>query len=399
MKKAVMYGAGSIGRGFIGALFSEIGYEVVFIDVNDDVIHLINSEKTYPQIIMNKEQPIHWIKNIRAVDGKDPEAVSNEIATADIMATALGAAVLEKVSPIISKGLLKRWEKDSSNTLDILICENLMDADLLLKKYLLKSLPKDKHSLFDKNVGLVETSIGRMVPPADPNLIPKSEHPLAVRVEPYDFLPVDKAAFKGTIPNYKKIIPYEPFHYYLERKLYVHNMAHVTTAFLGKFLKKTFIHEAANDLSIQMIVRGCMTESCMMLSKKFYIPFSELNAHMNDLLHRFKNPYLKDTVTRVARDPIRKLQPSDRLVGAARSCEDMNITPVYLSFAIALALSFMENEDPFCLMETVCKIKKSELLAQHITYFYNKIIDPHFSLQSAISLIDELNADIYGEII
>ena len=68
--KAVMYGAGSIGRGFIGALFSEIGYEVVFIDVNDDVIHLINKEKTYPQIIMNEEQPVHWIKNIRAVDGK-----------------------------------------------------------------------------------------------------------------------------------------------------------------------------------------------------------------------------------------------------------------------------------------------------------------------------------------
>ena len=173
--KAVMYGAGSIGRGFIGALFSEIGYEVVFIDVNDDVIHLINKEKTYPQIIMNEEQPVHWIKNIRAVDGKDSEAVSNEIADADIIATALGAAVLEKVAPVIAQGLLKRWEKESSNTLDILICENLMDADVLLRDYLLKALPEDKHALFEKNVGLVETSIGRMVPPADPDLIPEDE--------------------------------------------------------------------------------------------------------------------------------------------------------------------------------------------------------------------------------
>lgn len=144
MKKFVMYGAGSIGRGFIGALFSQIGYEVVFIDVNDEVIRLINSEKTYPQIIMNKEQPVHWIKNIRAVDGKDPDAVSNEIANADIMATALGAAVLEKVAPVIAQGLLKRWENDPSKTLDILICENLMDADVLLKKYLLNALPEDK---------------------------------------------------------------------------------------------------------------------------------------------------------------------------------------------------------------------------------------------------------------
>ena len=342
--KAVMYGAGSIGRGFIGALFSEIGYEVVFIDVNDDVIHLINKEKTYPQIIMNEEQPVHWIKNIRAVDGKDSEAVSNEIADADIIATALGAAVLEKVAPVIAQGLLKRWEKESSNTLDILICENLMDADVLLRDYLLKALPEDKHALFEKNVGLVETSIGRMVPPADPDLIPEDEHPLAVRVEPYDFLPVDKAAFKGMIPEYKKIIPYEPFHYY-------------------------------------------------------QVPFSKLNAHMNDLLHRFKNSYLRDTVTRVARDPMRKLQPSDRLIGAARSCEALHITPVYLSFAIALALSFMEGEDALNLMETVCKIKKEEPIAKRIIYFYNKIKNKNISLDQLYTIIDNLQSDIQGETI
>lgn len=399
MKKAVMYGAGSIGRGFIGALFSEIGYEVVFIDVNDDVIQLINQEKTYPQIIMNQEQPVHWIKNIRAVDGKDPEAVSNEIADADIMATALGAAVLEKVAPVIAQGLMKRWNQDSSNTLDILICENLMDADVLLRQYLLAALPEDKYALFEQTIGLVETSIGRMVPPADPDLIPANEHPLAVRVEPYDFLPVDKASFKGSIPEYSKIIPYEPFHYYLERKLYVHNMAHVTTAFLGKLQNKTYIHEAAQDIYIQHIVRGCMMESAMMLTQKYRIPFHDLNAHINDLLQRFKNCYLKDTVSRVARDPIRKLQPSDRLVGAARSCENENITPVYLSFAIALALSFMENEDLLNLMENVCKIKREEPLAQRVTYFYNKIMVEHIPLDQIVELIDQLQSDIQGEII
>ena len=396
--KAVIYGAGSIGRGFIGALFSKIDYEVVFIDVNDDVIRLINTEKTYPQIIMIEKQSIHWITNIRAVDGKDPDAVINEIVTADIMATALGAAVLEKVAPLISKGLLKRWEINSSAILDILICENLMDADVLLGKYLLAALPKDTHSLFEKNVGLVETSIGRMVPPADPDLISEHDHPLAVRVEPYDYLPVDRDAFKGSIPNYEKIIPYAPFHFYLERKLYVHNMAHVTTAFLGQLLNKTYIHEAANDIYIQTIVRGCMTESCMMLSKKYHIPFSDLNAHINDLLHRFKNPYLKDTVLRVARDPVRKLQPSDRLVGAARSCEAFSITPVYLSFAIALALSFMK-EDSLDLMENVCKIQRNELLAKYIIYFYDKIIKKHISLDQMVNLIEDLQSDIQGKII
>lgn len=399
MKKAIMYGAGSIGRGFIGALFSEIGYEVVFIDVNDEIVQLINKEKTYPQIIMDDQQSVHWVKNIRAINGNDHDAVSNEIATADIMATALGASVLEKVAPIIANGLLKRWEKDVSNTLDILICENLMDADFLMKQYLLKALPKEKYSLFEQTVGLVETSIGRMVPPADPGSISKDQHPLAVRVEAYDFLPVDKNAFKGSIPAYDKIIPYAPFHYYLERKLYIHNMAHVTTAFLGKLLNKTYIHEAAQDIYIQHIVHECMIESAMMLSEKYQIPFSDLNAHIHDLLQRFKNPYLKDTVSRVIRDPLRKIQPSDRLVGAARSCETFNIKPVYLSFAIALALSFMDTTDSLNLMESVCKIKKEEPLAERITYFYNKIKFEHISLNHMTELIDQLQSDIQGKVI
>ena len=142
-----------------------------------------------------------------------------------------------------------------------------------------------------------------------------------------------------------------------------------------------------------------MTESCMMLSEKYHIPFSELNAHINDLLYRFKNPYLRDTAARVARDPMRKLQPSDRLIGAARSCEELHITPVYLSFAIALALSFMENEDSLELMENVCKIKKEEPLAERISYFYNKIKDKQISLDKVYSMITDLQADIQGETI
>lgn len=142
-----------------------------------------------------------------------------------------------------------------------------------------------------------------------------------------------------------------------------------------------------------------MTESCMMLSEKYQVPFSKLNAHINDLLHRFKNSYLRDTVTRVARDPMRKLQPSDRLIGAARSCESLHITPVYLSFAIALALSFMEGEDALNLMETVCKIKKEEPIAKRIIYFYNKIKNKNISLDQLYTIIDNLQSDIQDETI
>ncbi len=399
MKTAVMYGAGSIGRGFIGALFSKIGYEVVFIDVNDKVVQSINTEKKYPQIIMDEPIETNWITNIRAVDGKDEEAVIREIAAADIMATAVGASVLMKIAPLIAFGLVKRWEADPNHTLDILICENLMDADELLKEELKKVMPKRYLAMMEEKLGIVETSIGRMVPPADPSSITAEEHPLAVRVEKYDFLPVDKAAFKGKIPEYEKVVPFEPFHYYLERKLYIHNMAHVTTAYLGKRTGFTYIDESAKNVAVQRLIVGCMTESAAMLSKKYKVNYSELHLHIENLIQRFQNPLLKDTIERVAREPMRKLQPKDRLVGAARACEKQGITPVYLSFAIALALSFFDTDNPVEVLNNICEIDTNEKLYQTVIHFYEKLLDSNYTLEQCIYDIEKYQAEIIGEII
>lgn len=399
MKKAIMYGAGSIGRGFIGALLTKVGYEVVFVDVNDQVVSMINTEKMYPQIIMDRDQRINWITNIRAVDGKDTFAVEAEIATADLMATAVGANILEKIAPIIANGLVKRWEADPERPLDILICENLMDADAILRDALLKHLPDAYHGVMEEKLGIVETSIGRMVPPADPASIPVDEHPLAVRVEAYDFLPVDKAAFKGEIPAYEKIVPYEPFHYYLERKLYIHNMAHVVVAFLGRRMGATLIDEAAADPSVQKIITGCMTESAATLSEKYQVPYYELHLHIENLVHRFQNIYLKDTIDRVARDPMRKLQPKDRLVGAARNCEEMGKRPFYLAFAIALALSFFETNDPVGFLEEVCHIDRKEQLCKDVLYFYDVLMDEDVTVYDCLTKIEEYQNQVVGSMV
>lgn len=395
--KAVMYGAGSIGRGFIGALLSEIGYEVIFVDVNDKVIRTMNEEKKYPQIIMQEKQEVHWITNIRAVDGKDEEAAAREISDADLMAVAVGANILPKIAPIIANGLHKRWKKDPNRTLDILICENLMDANVLLEGWVKEALPKEDRDRMKDLLGLVETSIGRMVPPANQNQ--EGRHFLEVRVEAYDFLPVDKAAFKGEIPNYSKIVPYAPFHYYLERKLYIHNMAHALTAFLGQLHGYKKIEEAICDLGIRKIVQGAMTESAMMLSKRYQVGYWTLQEHIDDLLMRFQNPYLEDTTERVARDPVRKLKPKDRLVGAARACEQEGILPVHLSFAIAAGLCYMNPEKPEELMQEISLISPEEPLGRWILDFYKQMKEGKRDLGSYIKQIDCLYTTSRGEIV
>ena len=59
--KAVMYGAGNIGRGFIAQLFNLSGYETCFVDVNMDVVNRLNEEGKYPLFITDKGEYIKTV--------------------------------------------------------------------------------------------------------------------------------------------------------------------------------------------------------------------------------------------------------------------------------------------------------------------------------------------------
>jgi len=160
----LQFEAGNIGRSFIGQLFSRSGYEVVFIDINKKLVKELNKKKKYKLVIKRNELPdeIILIENVRAIDGGDKEAVIREIAETDIMATAVGKHALPQIIPVITQGLKLRYEKRGKNPLDIIIAENLRNAEDYFRKELKIYLPQEYP--FDELVGLIESSIGKMVP-------------------------------------------------------------------------------------------------------------------------------------------------------------------------------------------------------------------------------------------
>ncbi|MBQ7818022.1 MAG: mannitol dehydrogenase, partial [Oscillospiraceae bacterium] len=274
MKKAVMYGGGNIGRGFIGALLSQSGYEVTFIDVAEAVVTALQEKNTYPvRYVTSDGYEDVWVKNVTAVNGNDTEAASDAIANCDIMATAVGARILKFIVPNIVAGLRKRWAKTDA-PLNIIICENLMDANKVLEGMLKEQLTVEECALFDKTVGLVEASIGRMVPVQTEAM--KDGEPLRVCVERYGFLPVDKAAFRGEIPAITNMVPCEPFDFYIKRKLYVHNMGHATCAYLGDLLGLEYIYQAIAVPEIRILVHNAMLESAAALAKMYDKPLQDL---------------------------------------------------------------------------------------------------------------------------
>ena len=334
--KAVMYGGGNIGRGFIGMLFSMSGYEVTFIDVAQPVIDGLNRDGRYPvRIVSNEGHEDIEVEHVRAVNGNDREAAAEAIAEADVMATAVGVNVLKFIVPNLAEGIRRRRARQGG-PLNIIICENLVDANKVLEKLLKAELTEEEAAWLDENIGLVEASIGRMVPVQTEEM--KAGNPLRVCVERYGFLPVDKAAFRGKIPEIKNMVPYEPFDYYIRRKLYVHNMGHAVCAYLGLYTHREYIYEAIEDSCIQNIVQNAMLESALALSKAYQMPVELLVRHFQDLLSRFKNQALKDTCARVGGDPKRKLSHTDRLIGSSLLCLEHGVQPVFISVGTAGAV-------------------------------------------------------------
>ena len=326
MKQAVMYGGGNIGRGFVGALLSQSGYKVTFVDVSQPVVEALQRDGCYPiRYVCEEGNEDVWVRNVTAVDGNDPPAVAQAIAQCDIMATAVGARILPGIAPNIVAGLRKRWAV-TDKPLNIIICENLNDANLELERMLKQLLSDEEQLLLDTRVGLVEASIGRMVPVQTEEM--KDGDPLRVCVERYGYLPTDQAAFKGEIPSICNMVPYAPFDFYDKRKLFVHNMGHAVCAYLGGYEGRRYIYQAIDDPEILGIVQNAMQESAMALHEKYGVELSDLMRHITDLLGRFRNEALRDTCKRVGGDPARKLAAADRLIGAGKLCMQMEIAPV-----------------------------------------------------------------------
>lgn len=378
--KAVMYGGGNIGRGFIGALLSQSGYQVTFIDVAEPVIKALQENRRYPvRIVSTQGYEDVWVENVTAVNGNLPEA-AEAIAECDIMATAVGARILKFIVPNIVAGLRQRWAM-GKGPLNIIICENLNDANKVLEGMLKAELTEEECQKFDETVGLVEASIGRMVPVQTEEM--KAGEPMRVCVESYGFLPVDKAAFKGEIPQIKNMVPFAPFDFYIKRKLYVHNMGHATCAYLGNLLGLDYIYEAIAVPEVRILVQNAMQESEFALSKRYGVSIAELQEHIADLLYRFANVALKDTCQRVGGDPGRKLSPEDRLIGSSLLAIEEGITPAYIAVGAAAGVRryLKENggvqsvDGAKAVLREVARLEEETPLFRMILHYYEMILD------------------------
>jgi mannitol-1-phosphate 5-dehydrogenase len=345
-KKILIFGAGKIGRSFIGQLFSRGGYEVVFVDVAEQIIDELNLKKSYNVIIKSdKGEELIKIENVRGVHTTDEEMIVNELVTAEILAVSVGLNGLGKIFPLVANGLVERQKAGKNYALDIIIAENMRNADKYFRNELLKYLPGNYP--IDKLVGLVETSIGKMVPIMQKQQM--EEDILQIFAEPYNTLILNKKAFRNPIPEIEGLAPKENMKAWVDRKLFIHNLGHSAAAYIGYIFNPNmiYVYEALAIPEIFRNVRETMLQAAEILIKKYPGEFTlkDLDEHINDLLSRFQNKALGDTIFRVGCDLKRKLGPEDRLSGAIKSAIELDLPFEKILYALICGCHFRAKDE------------------------------------------------------
>lgn len=337
MPAAVHFGAGNIGRGFVGLLLHEAGYDLVFSDVAADLVDAINAAPEYTVHEAGPGGRDHVVTGFRAVDSRrDPDSAVAAVAAADVVTTAVGPTVLRFVAPVIVAGLERRGA--AARPVAIMACENAIGATDVLRDEIVAAAGDRAAELLTRAV-FANTAVDRIVP------APQASAGIDVTVEPYFEWAIEAGPFAGDPPRIPGAHFVDDLAPYIERKLFTVNTGHAATAYLGARAGHATIAQALADPGIEAAVGAALEETSAVLVARHGLDPQDLADYRAKILGRFRNPELPDTVQRVGRQPLRKLSRHERFVGPAAEAAERGLGTAALVAAMSAALAFADPAD------------------------------------------------------
>ncbi|ANZ22747.1 mannitol-1-phosphate 5-dehydrogenase [Buchnera aphidicola (Diuraphis noxia)] len=382
--KALHFGAGNIGLGFIGKTLSESNFDVIFSDINQDIINRINHHKNYfVRIVGKNKDKIFNIKNVIGVGFNDPDIVKT-ITLVDLITTSSGVSSLNKIASVISEGIILKCNMKSIKPLNIIACENKMKASSILKKMVLDTLPEKYYTYFKKYIGFVDCSIDTIIP------YKKNQKKSSILIIAEDFQEwiVNITQFKGKIPKITNMKLSKNLDSLIERKLFTLNTGHAIAAYLGLIKTYQTVNEAILDKTIRFIVKSAMKESGNFLIKHYNFNVHDHFSYIDKIFFRFENPFLLDNLTRIARNPLQKLHKEERLVKPLLGCIQYGLSYGNLAKGIAAAFhyynkndleslkisDFIKNQGIQKTLSNICGVSENSEEAHLIISEYNSIL-------------------------
>lgn len=339
--KGVILGAGKIARGFIGHLLYLSGIPFSFIEKAESLVDQINEQGQYTVNILGNSEKNCVVKGANAIGFHDENQVTEVIADADVVFTAVGGKNLISLIPYLAKAIEKKAKKGGN--LNIITCENWKLPATILRNGIDEMISEEVKEYLKNQVGITEAVIMRSAIEADEEML--KEDPLIVNVQDYWELPVDASRIAGELPPIQGLKLIHEFSGFLERKFYTYNAANGTTSYLGALLGYKFLADAAHDKRIVSILDNVYKETAQALSQKHHFPLEEQMAFTLTSKRKLQDYTIVDFIERNARDPLRKLGKEDRLVGSASLVQECGIRPDNLCIAIAAAIFYTNPED------------------------------------------------------
>ncbi len=336
---AVHFGAGNIGRGFVGLILHRAGYEVVFADVADALIDALQATPSYRVLAVGSESSTEQVDNYRAINSRSQEAaLVAEIANAEIVTTAVGPTVLKFVAPTIAAAL--RARSADRPPLAVMACENAINATDVLAGHIRAHCSEGEWPALAARATFANTAVDRIVPAQAAGV------GLDVTVETYFEWAIESSPFidgAPAIPDASWVTDLAP---YIERKLFTVNTGHAATAYHGRLRGIDKLSDALADSQVHAAVQGVLAETKDLLVAKHDFTEAAQQAYVDKILTRFANPHLPDTTGRVGRQPLRKLSRHERLIGPAAELAERGGNPQHLLATVGAALHFDVPEDP-----------------------------------------------------
>lgn len=335
--KAVHFGAGNIGRGFIGEILAKNGYEITFVDINETIIEALKQRQSYTIELADESKEQMTIQKVTGLNNAtQPEDVVLAIAQADLVTTAIGPNILPRIAPLIAQGIQQRQKQNNQQPLDVIACENMIGGSTFLGEEVKKHTTD--LAFLQQKIGFPDAAVDRIVP--------EQHHadPLFVQVEPFSEWVVQAAGCKSAIRlngvNYVENL--EP---YIERKLFSVNTGHATVAYTGALQGYDTIDEAMQDYLVVAQLRSVLQETGRLLVEKWGFDETEHQAYIQKIIQRFQNKYISDAIRRVARTPLRKLGAQERFIRPILELEKFKIMPFHLIETIGMIFNYYDPTD------------------------------------------------------
>lgn len=383
--KAVILGAGRIGRGFVTQLLTLNNVDITYFDASDAMVEQMNQIGHYTIHVLGHSDLDLEVDHVKAYPTSDIDQLAACWKESDFIFTACGGKNMPSVGKTIGQAFKKLVTIGGVHLSNIITCENWIDPAKDLEEAILSCLDEKEAKLFKENVGVGESVIlctGTGAP--DPS---KVINPIDTWVQNFKYLPIDKDAIKTEIPNWEYIEFVDNFGHLLTQKLYTNNTSCGSVAYLGHLKGLTYMAEAANDVEIEPIMDEIYNEINQALIQGMGIDAESQYAFSKRAKAKYTDRDIVDKLTRIARDPLRKLRPEDRLIGPSKIALSIGVKPTAIALATAAALFYDEPDDESAMklqqmrkehgveyiLQNVCQLKPEEELYQMILSSIDKL--------------------------